>query len=300
MGTDSNPTRGFIQKWASGDKEMQKQAVYAIDSYIRKELKEGGIVRSCLLPEIPISPTQLVPQLDPTKMVYLIEIEPDSAGATWTNFRGMPEAQIVKGARAEAHFGMIQGKEHISNIYELQTNNIDLRKILNDFDIKEIQYQEDKSFIDRWSTIVTANPGEQDKVLSGGLTRRNWVAARQMFPIKKPVKHALMNTRTSQELLKWDIDKDIGTGPAAATQYETGQISNVHGIKIVTTIKDDLVPDNVVWFFAPEDFMGKFMVHTPPTTFVEQSKQWLKFQTHEVVSIAIVNTKSAVRYTFNP
>lgn len=285
-----------MQKWEAGH---EKEAAYAVSSYIRLKLRENGIVRSQILPALEIADGQLDRDEDPTVLKKFMEIEPDSE-ATFVPFRGLPEARIVKGRFSPVYFSKIESQAHTVNIAELKNYSNDLRKILNDQDVKNIQREEDAAFMAQIDAIAAANPGVQDFTFFGGLTKLNWAAAQQAFPLDKPIKFALMNARTAREFLKWDYDRDMGLGVYGADTYAKGIQTPVHGIQIIQTIKDDLVPDEFVYFFAPEDFIGKFFVLQPPTTFIEQKADWLSFYTYEYVGIGIGNIRSFIRCRFRP
>lgn len=292
-------TRRFMAKWTSGDPEMRKQAEYAVQSYIRLKLRENGIVRSQLLPALKIEAGQLDKDIDPKVMKKFMEIEPDSQAVSLP-FRAGPSQNFIEGRFLPVYFEKIESEEHVVNIIELINYNNDLRKILNEQDIKNLQTVEDGSFIRQLDAIAAANPVEQLKNFFGGLTKVNWASSRQQFFIDKPIKFALMNTRTAIEFAKWDYMSDFGFGTHGAELYQKGSVTNPQGIQLIQTIKSDLVPDGVVFLFAPEDFIGKFFTYQEPTTFIEQKKDWLSFSTYEIIGIGIGNTRCFTKNIFNP
>lgn len=291
-------TKKFFSKWDTKDPVMQKQAEYAVSSYVREKLRENGIMRSQILPALTITDGQFDKDEDPKILKKFIEVEPDSK-ATWIPFRGMPESRIIQSRLSPVYFGKIESEEHRAVIWELKNYSNDLRKILNDQDIKNIQTQEDTAFIGRLNEIVAANPAEQDKNFYGGLTKVTWAQARQAFYINKPLRKALMNSRTHIEFIKWKYDEDMGYGTSGSDAFTKGTIPNAQGIDIIQTIKDDLVPDGVVWLFSEPDFIGKFFTYQEPTTFVKQEKDWISFSTYEIIGIGIGNTRSFIKCTFN-
>jgi len=292
-------TRSFVSKWTSKDPEMKKQAQYTVDSYVRDGVKEHGIARSQILPALKIENNQLDRHEDPTVLRKFVEKEPNST-ATYVPLRGMPDAEFIKGALGEVRFGKIESKEHVVNIRELTTYSCDLRKILQDQDIKNLQTVEDTSLINTAETIAAANPAEQIHNFYGGLTKTNWASAQQRFFPNKSIKFALMNVRTFREFFKWDYTSDMGFGTYGADAFSKGILPQVNGIQIIQTIKTDLVTDGVVYFWAPEEFIGKFYTLDEPTTFIEQRKDWLSFSTYEIVGISIIETRCFTKNIFNP
>lgn len=296
---DPDFTRKFVDKYMNGTQEMKKEAAYSATSIVRLSLQEGGIVRSVILPQIPITDDMLDRDQNADVLKYFMEIEPTSE-ATWVPLNGTTSSSFVKGRFSPVYFGKIQSKEHKSNIYTLKTSRTDLRKIIDELDAKYLQKEEDRAFVDEINVICAANPAEQVKNFSGGLTKKNWTAARKSFFADKPIAFALMNNRTAMSFNNWDLDSDFGLDTSFANMASTGTVSKVHGIQIVGTNKTDIVADNEVFFFAPSDFIGKMFVLQDAITYIEQRKDWLVFSTHEVIGIGIANRKCVVKCIFNP
>jgi hypothetical protein len=63
-------------------------------------------------------------------------------------------------------------------------------------------------------------------------------------------------------------------------------------LRILQTIKSDLVPNRVVYFFSNPDFMGKFYELQAPTTLIKQEGNTIEFYTMEVVGMALPNIRS--------
>lgn len=300
---DRVPLGMFVNKYIHSTEGMKKQAQQSLDDYIRIQIREGGIVRSSILPTLPITAKDLDKDEDPMINKKFIPMEISSEGGTWIPYRANPPMMIVKGRRVPAYFGEITSVKHVMNIYENLTSEIDLRKMLQDQDVKEIQKVEDQKFLTTVDTICAANPAQQLKVYSGGLSKNNWIAAIQDFkslPYKIPLACALMNDWTYAELLKWPFSTDVPyTGEEQRDMYKNGYVGQISGVKILQTIKSDLVPNRVVYFFSNPDFMGKFYELQAPTTLIKQEGNTIEFYTMEVVGMALPNIRSFVKCTFN-
>lgn len=295
MITSEQLTRKFLEKIASG---QIKSAQDAVNDYIRTELLEGGILRSQILPCITITNSQLDKDEDPKVNKRFMEVEPNSS-ASWVPLRGTPDSKIVRGGRVPVYFGRIESEEHIVYLNEIRTYENDIRKILNDKDVKLVQEQEDAAFIGKIDAICDASNGTQHFQLAGGLTKINWVSARQRFPINKPLKFALMNHRTAAEFGKWNYAYDLGPTAAADMDYN-GVGDKRQGLKIITTNKDKIVRDNYVYFFSEPQFTGKMFQLGEPKTFIKHEKDWVSFSTYEDIGIGIGNTESFIRCYFKP
>jgi len=288
----------FCEYMTSGDESLKKRAEYAVNSHVREKMRENGIVRSNLLPALKITPADLDRHEDPVIKRKFVEKEPDTT-ATWVPFYGMSDSQLIKGQLGEVRFGKIESVEHVCNIADLMTYRYDIRAILNEFDIKEMQKQEDSCFITQINALAAANPATQDIQLYGGLTKTNWASATQQFPIDIPLKYALMNNHTAKEFLKWDYVADFGFGTDGSKAFNSGAPTKVQGINIIGTMKSDLVPFGIVYFFGREDFVGKFYELQEPTTFTKAEKDYIQFQSYEIVGLSVINTRSFIKCTFN-
>lgn len=283
-------TRAFIEKIESG---RVKEASISATSYVRESLREEGFARQIFTP-MEITDDMLDKDEATDKPKKIIEKEPDST-ATYVSFRGMPRAKYFTGPRFAIYFGKIVSDKFTKNIFELKTYDNDIRKILNDNSVRDIQAQEDGRFISRVDAIVAANPLEQDFVLPGGVTKINVAESMKALPkLKRPIGCMLMNDVTAKEILKWD-SIDVGFNVASDHFYKGLSVSTLMGIKTLFTIKREIIPDDTIYFFSTEDFLGKFFLLQDATVYMKAEADFLEFFTYEVLGIGIGNTKSMVR-----
>lgn len=295
MTTKQNFNLDFYNKYSQGG-ELQKRAEYALNSYVRSEMREHGLVRSSILPALTIEDAQLDKDDDPKILKKYMDSEPNTF-ATWVPYRGVAPSRLVKATRSPIYFGKIESVQHKVEIHELITYSHDLRSILDEHDIKEMQKEEDRTFFDTLQVLINLDPTRQIVFLDG-MTRNNFISAQQAFNPKIPIHVAVMNVNTYKEYRKWNYDSDVPQGEIAQAHYLEGRVDQLHNIKIVKTIKTDIVADGEVYFFAPPDFIGKFLELRQPTTYVEQKKDWLFFSSSEVVGMGIKNTQCFLKAIF--
>jgi len=115
--------------------------------------------------------------------------------------------------------------------------------------------------------------------------------------LKRPIGCFLVNDVFAKDVLKW---KDTDIGDAAKTdQYYNGLTTGkILGIRALFTIKREIVPDNVMWIFSTEEFLGKFFVMQEPTVFIKHEADLVQFWTYECVGVGIGNTLSVIKVTF--
>jgi len=273
-----------------------KEAAVSATSFTRSRLREEGFTRKIYTP-LPIADDQLDKQLDSDKPRKILELEPDSQ-ATYVAFRGMAPARYFTGKFYEAVFGKIQSERQTKSIFELKTYDNDIRKILSDNLVKDIHGEEDGAYIATCNDIVAANPVQQNLVIGGGVTRKNVAEAMKALPkMKLPNGCILMNDVTSKDILKWE-DTDIGDAALTEQYYNGLTTGKIMGIRTLFTIKREIIPDNVMYFFTTEDFLGKFFIMLEPTVYIKHEADLLQFWLYECIAIAIGNTKGVVKVTF--
>ena len=288
----------FIDKIERGG-DLLKEAEVNVTSFIRSKLREESFTRQILTPQT-ITADQLDRDAATDKPKKVIDKEPNSK-ATWVPFRGMPRNNYFTGPRYEVYFGKITSDTFVKSIHELKTYDNDIRQILSDNSIKDIQEQEDRHFIDACNQITSAAGASQslDFRSAGGLTKENFLESRKALrKLKMPLGVSLMSQSTAEDILKWDAN-DIGDG-AATVQYEKGLVqSTIFGGKVIYTIKNDIVPDGTIYHFATEPFLGKFFFLQDATVYIKHERDIIMFDAYEVLGIGIGNDKGIIKTVFH-
>lgn len=287
----------FIDKIEQGG-ELLKQAEVNVTSFIRDKLREESFARQIITPQT-IQADQLDRDSQTDKPKKVIDKEPNSR-ATWVPFRGMPNNNYFTGPRYDIYFGKITSDTFVKSIHELKTYDNDIRQILSDNSIKDIQEQEDSHFINAVDQIVTAAGPSQllDFRLAGGLTRENFLESRKALRrLRIPLGVSLMTQATAEDILKWDAN-DIGD-VAQTVQYEKGMVQpTIYGGRVIYTIKNDIVPDGTIYHFGTESFLGKFFFLQDATVYIKHERDMIMFDAYEVLGIGIGNDKAMIKCIF--
>ena len=285
----------FVDKIENG---FVKEAEVSATSFIRKKIREESFIENKILTPIPITPDQLDKDEDLDQLKKIVEIEPDST-ATWISFKGLPASRYLKQEAGVVYFATIASEKVVKNIFELKTRDNDVRKIISDNHAKDILAEQDGRLIEQCRQIVTDFP-DQYKEFNGGLTTVTFAEALKMLP-KKKFRNAcvLMNESTVKDILKWD-SQDVGY-EITTDHYRNGVTEGkIFGIKLITTIKNDIVQDNEVFFFAPEDYLGKMFVLQDTTMFMKSEGLTIEFYAYKTLGIAILNTEAIALAKFTP
>lgn len=278
------------------DNDNIKAAQDSATDYTRTGIREDSFAFKVLPPELA---PELDRGLDETQLQVIWELEPESPGAKWVPLQTVPDGEYIMGSRYVIPFARVVTPKFMKDIDELRTTRQDIRKILTDNSIKDGLAEIDSKFIATCDAIVQdtadSSPGIQRvtgktqwQQYSAPLNRETFAEASKMltkgnangqFRMRNHI--ALMNESTSRDWLKLKRD-DVG-GDLAQTFFTDGlTIDKFMGLKSIFTIKDNLVPDNTVYFFAAPEFLGKCFYLTDWTMhmkkvawFIEMFSYWL-------------------------
>lgn len=239
------------------------------------------------------------------------ELEPESPAAKWVAFQDVPEGEYIYGSRYRVPFARILTPKFVKDIDELRTYNADLRKILMQNAIKDGLAEYDGKFIDTCEAIVfdgvyetidgkkkflqNVTKKEQYRYIEGGLNKENWAEAQKLLPRGNKDGHfrlrnyiALMNDVTAQDWKKMNVN-DIGNENVNKMFHEGLTSDTYFGTRCIFTIKDDLVPDGRVWFFAAPEFLGKAYYLTDWTMFMKKEAYFIESYAYWLGGMAIGN-----------
>lgn len=275
------------------DQGMTKEAGAAMSAFVRQKLREDGFTRKILTP-VQITASELDRQLTEEPTV-IVEKEPDSVAANLP-FLGRGQIRYFKGARYPVTFQKIESDTFKKSKFELATYRTDIRTILQENSVKDLQEQEDKNFYQNIVSIATANSNVY--TIAGGFTKANLMNGIKKMLVKKlPVGCILMTQSMYADLLAFPSTE---VGSPAASELFRGQASldNFFGYKIITTNKHDILPANRALVFAPQEYLGQFYSLQDATVFLKTEADMVEFRTYEAIGSGIGNVNGAVVLDF--
>lgn len=269
--------------------KLEKVAQTASD-VTRTQIREGSFANKILPPE-QIGNERLTKTMT-EDLIVIDDLEPDSPGAKYVPFETVPEGEIITGSRYITPMARIVTPMFTKDIDQLRTYDYPIRKILTDNSIKDGMATHDRKFIDTVNSIVfnattenTANPvtgkiqwrdfpvldrstfTEATKLLPRGNGKGKFVARNYVM---------LAHENTLRDVLKLDRTQ-IG-GDLAEEHWKNGLTSTtIMGIKCISTIKNDLVPEGYVYFFAEPSFLGHNYTLTDWTMYLNKEAFFIKW-----------------------
>ena len=290
---------------ASGEGEV-KEAAAAGTNMIRRRIREEGFARRIIPPQT-VTNEDLDRVLEHDRPVIIEDMEPLSKGAKSIPFGDSADTQFYYGNKYACVFNPITTPEWTKDINELRTYRMDLRQVITDNSLKDIQTEEDGRFMATIEDIVGTVNGvgasgvQQNFEINGGITRDTYVEVLSKLEDQNLNNGVfLMNRRTAKEFLKWDRT-EIG-GDLAQDLLKQGltafQEATISGVKHIFTIKREIVPDFTVYLFTEPGFFGKFYTLSDVTMYVEKKKDFLRFSAREVISVTIANVVGCAKVKF--
>lgn len=275
------------------DQGLTKEAGAAMSAFVRQKLREDGFTRKILQP-VQITVADLDRQLTEEPTV-IVEKEPDSVAANMP-FLARPDIRYFNGQKYAVTFQRIGSNRFKKSKFELATYRTDIRTILQENSVKDIQAQEDAQFYSNITTIAAANGNTH--TISGGFNVPNLMAGiKYLLQNKLPVGAILMTQSMYADLLSQPatiVGNDVASG------LYTGKMSldNFFGYKIITTNKTEILPTNQAIVFAPQEYLGQFYSLQDATVFLKTEADMIEWETYESIGSGIGNVNGAVVLNF--
>ena len=279
----------------------------AATSVIRTEIREDGFTRKVLKPKM-IGNEDLDRVVEHDRPVVIEEIETSAKGSFTVPFNSSSHGQSYYGPKGLIEFFQVKTPKWYKNINELRTYRHDIRKLITDNALQDMQLEEDGHFIQGINQIVGPPNGvgmsgvQQNFEIQGGISRNTYPEIKKILQRQRLNNGIfLMNRHTAIEFEKWFHDEWGGSEAQDITKkglVGSLQDSNLYGVPHIFTIKDELVPDNVVYLFTEPGFLGKFYILQDATMYVKKEEDIITFNATETIGVGILNTAGVARVEF--
>lgn len=296
-------------------------------TYIRDRLREVSFARKILPPQ-PVQRTECQRSVNHDTLVKIIDIEPNSKAVALT-FRGQPTARFIRAPRFEIPFFTISSEKFEKTEQELLAYEMPITKIIEENSVKDIQEIEDRQFLVFIEAAVQAYQLDANANVATAFNVTNVLASSvvgasvvkgegtlsagandfQIYPILKPdfvklkkllhrrrlrANQMVMTEPDYDDLTNWTI-QDVGMTIAGETATEGWKANTVVGLKIIRTIKTDLLREGNVYCFTAPEFMGRFYVLNQTKFYIDKIANLITWQSWEDIAIGIGNIASIVK-----
>lgn len=285
----------LFEKLASGDYNLQKEAIDAVNDFTRIKMREDGFFRR-IMPPLPISNDELDRTVVTDKPVKIVDKEPDSPAALSIGFATLPMNLYIRGNRYMVAFDRIVTPRFTKDVDELRTWVMDIRQVLSDNAIKDILAEEDGKFLAGVDLMLvgagTTLPSSgvvQYEQIGGGITRDTlWESLKVMpnTPFNLEVHTVLVNNITIKDVAKFGRD-EMGGDLAVDIMKNGWSEEEFMGVRWIVTIKKDLVPTNHMYHFSDPKFIGKHYQLEDTTMYIRREAYMLEFFAYETMGATL-------------
>jgi hypothetical protein len=275
------------------DQGLTKEAGVAMSAFVRQKLREDGFTRKILNP-VTITAAELDRALTEEPQV-IVEKEPDSIAVNLP-FLGRPDLRYFTGSRYAVTFSKIASAEFKKSKFELATYRTDIRTVLQENSVKDLQKQEDQNFYNNITTMASAN-GNTFNVAGGFTVQTLMNGIKNLIGKQLPVGCVLMTQEMYADLLKQPATQ-VGSPLASGLVAGRDNLDNFYGFKIITTIKNDILPNNQAIVFAPPQYLGQMYILQDAMVFLKTEADMITFMTYEALGAGLGNVNGAIVLNF--
>lgn len=295
-------------------------------TYIRDRLREVSFARK-ILPPTPVQRTELQRSVNHDTLVKIIDIEPNSAAMSMS-FRGQPTARLIRAPRFEIPFFTISSEKFEKYEQELLAYEMPITKIIEENSVKDIQAIEDRQFLIYVEAAVQAMQASGNANVITLFARSNYTAAVKTSVVKgyNAIYTAIADTFTVYAVTKSDFvslkqllhrrflraerilitepdydnlslftANDAGYTIAGETATEGWKYNTVVGLKIIRTIKTNILREGNVYCFTAPEFFGRFYILNQTKFYIDKIANLITWQSWEDIGMGIGNISSVVK-----
>jgi len=300
----------WIQSLTSSDNDLSKEAQGKLSEFFVVKARENGIYRK-VQPPVNVTIADCVPQVDSPKPVIVRTMQPDTDSAYSLPFGGIPMNGAIGVPRYRIMFERIKSRRLTADILNLQIYDGDLKQIFTDLLLRDLLAEEDRKFLATADTMVgTKN--------SASTARFALVGAKGYIDLGGPISRAtlelldegmastnrhlesavyLVNNVTIKQVITLDRAA-IGGDMAQQILMKGFSEGEILGKQWFSTIKTDLVANNIVYGFTTPDSLGDFLVLEDVTVSTKTENWMLELFCYETVGGTIINTGGIIKGNF--
>ena len=302
-----------IGNLTSQDLGIQKEAQNGVTDYLRIRAREDGFLRR-IQPPIPVTPADLDRQVDTVKPVIVKDVEPNTPAAYSVPFGAVPMNHYIDAPRYRVMFDRIMSHRFIADVANLLTYDMDIRQIFNDLMLKDILAEEDRKYMVVVNAVVgpqntasaAANPHVAEVAAQGNCTlgaMSRVTLAQAMKALPSTNRHLNPAVGLINNITIWDIvalDRTAIGGDLAEELFLNGFTERqIMGLRWFITIKTDLVPKNIVYYFAAPKFLGDFYTFEDVTVSTKHENYLFEMFCYEMIGATLKNAGAVARADFS-
>ena len=282
-----------------------KEAQDMVTDFTRIRIRESSFFEK-VMPSVKIADDELTPQLGTDKNVKLVEKEPGSPAAITIPLGTQPIQYYYRGDRYPVFFDRIVTPKFTKDVSELRTYGMDIRQVISDNAILDMDFEFDRKMIAACQSIVGAEGStvaetgviQNKKIVDPlGISRNALFELRKILP--STFAHLegvtiLVNNITVHDVAKFGRD-EVGGDLSESMFTEGFTQKRLLGLNWLVTNKTELVEDSTFWIFASPEFIGKSFVLEDVTMYLDKRAYNMEFFAYCERGAAIGNPASIAK-----
>jgi hypothetical protein len=260
----SNLNRVFIEQLQ--DPSMKKEAEERSMAYLKQRVYEDSFLER-IIPSKPISPSQCdrteSTSDSPVLLRKIIDKEYTDVTATTMDFRGKGDYKFVETDTYAVDFHKIESEEYHITEGELRAKEQPVQSLIKHHTARHIQEVMDTTFITTVNGIIdAAAAGTQDLAVADDFilpsnitTLRNLLDGRGFLGNPLVAATMLMTQAQFNNVDTW-VQSGVDNALTADFWRDGYQYDHLFRLRVVKTIKSNLVPNNWVYAFVAPEFLG--------------------------------------------
>ncbi len=282
-----------------------KEAADMVTDFTRIRIRESSFFEK-IMPAVKLGDDELTPQLNSDKNVKLVEREPNSPAAITIPLGQQPIQYYFRGDRYPVYFDRIVTPKFTKDMSELRTYGMDIRQVISDNAILDMDFEFDRKMLSACETIVGAQGSvvpETGIIQNLKIVNAAGVVRDSLFDMKKVLKRTfahleavtiLVNNITIEDVAKFDR-QEAGGDLSESLLVDGFQQKKLLGVNWVVTNKHELIGENIFWLFASPDFLGKSFVLEDTTMYVDKKAFNLEFWSYCERGATIANPAAVAK-----
>ena len=303
-------SKTFAEKAFGPEKdEFLKTAAQAVTLFVQDQIREDGFARK-VVDTRNVSPADLVEVTWTDQPVMIAYHDVDTVAMT-VPLRGRGQYRCYETAKFEIVFEKITSETIKKNKMEMLKSRINYLDIFKKRIAQRMYQVEDMTVIsgankileDEWNEANNNNTvkdtdnykaSKQNIQFKSGVTLDKESLV-EFFKLptqnKSEIRRVLLTNTLLQDIIKMSM-LEVGDANVSKLWNEgVDSIKSFWGKQIVTTIKNEIVPDNKIYGFAGGDLYGWFFILRDHVVYMETERDVLSIDADAYVAHAVGNTK---------
>lgn len=279
--------------------------------YIAQKLRERSFTRGGILTPRSVTRFDLQADENHDQLYFLDEKEINVSPATNVNFRGEPDTVYIEGSRYRIPIQEVASPIFEKREVELLAYTQPVTKVLEENVVREIEEVEDTNFLAAADAAAASQLNDIDVSTgtNGALTKGAIKAGMNRIDRNRLLcRTVLMSKLTFNDLYTLTF-AELGSDLLKEITVEGYKYYQLGGLKLVVSIKDSMFlhpsktckagtePAHLVYFFAEEKALGRFLSFERTKFGVRKIFQLIQMAGWEYIGIGIGNTAGCARVT---